>query len=159
MAKKSAGNMSDAAFEKLVADTQEAYEGASSDRNWKPDPGKYLCALKELRKGTYQDKTSKANCFFLVPVWTIQEGPLAGEDFEGGFFSNADAKALGRMKGFLESVTGQGGTPLPQALAEATALCGQILAYVESYRSKKDSKLYCQLVEVLASETVESAGN
>lgn len=107
------------AFQKVLADRQDAYATAEASNSWTPEDGDYNVALVDARVGTYMDKKTKAEEGRLVPVYQILDGEgVEGRKFEGGFFSTARP---GPMKAFLESIL-EDAADLPAAMDEIISL-------------------------------------
>lgn len=128
----------DAAFEALVAKTNEAYENTeSSGSRWLPDVGQYDCVLAEVKKGVKAAEGANPAYFWLVPVYTILDHPVyANDDFDGGWFSNRDQKALGRLKGFIERALGDDATNnLTDDIKAVESKCGSLMCKVTVKKS------------------------
>jgi len=138
--------VSDAMFEQLVAACQEAYEKVSTDRRWMPDPGEYDCIFKDLKTGVAETKdAAKTKYLYLVPVFEIAEGQLAGETFEGEFYSNRDTRAFGRLKGFIETMIGEPSTVLRDDLETVKGMTGRAMVRVvvknRQYKDKNTNEI------------------
>lgn len=135
-----AASVDNALFEQLLASCQKDYEEAEAGSRWIPPVGSYQCELEPFKTGTADDNGAKY--LYLVPVYKISDGlDFVGKTFEGGFFSNRDAKALGRMKGLLEKLLGDAATGiLLEDVRAAIAMAGVNPVQVSVKESKQVNK-------------------
>lgn len=129
--------LSDAALEQLFSQVQEDYEKA--DRDYKPEPGDYMCLLSDLNVGKFEKNGS--DCLFIQPVFVILGGQNDGRIFRERF-TNQSPMAFQILRQFVEkSLTAEeyGLEPsgnLKDDLATLDSLKGRLILTVRTKRSK-----------------------
>jgi len=133
--------MSDSQFESaflsaLAAIQKDYAEAEAFEQNWMPEDGTYEVLLSDLRTGTYTDKESGEEVFYIKPVYQITAGPLEGKTFQGDMCTNKSQTSLRALKTFIQSILGEEATNNlqndVQAVAEQVgALIGEARIYTK----------------------------
>ena len=149
--------MSDLAFEKLLAASQEDFANAEEFGNdWMPDDGVYTVSVTKLAKGVTAKGDKPIGWWKLTGLIEDVDDANHGKEFCIGFFRTS---VLGILKGACRVLNG--GDPIEDiALADELleASVGEILKVKVATKPGKDGRDYtnCYLQEVMATEDEEA---